>query len=209
MSQAVERFLTRGGVDMLVGVAASGREYIGSAIDECWLSSALRVMKRHLKYMTDTCRFCPERSEFHLVSPACVEAAIFTRYRGTQAMEMGSVDALLSKAKDTESMITVKEMSKMDSVDDVLAHLKNGTIVVNNNRRGERDGTMMAFCSIINASHQIKDGTIDLLAFENNPYRRESTRKVNSHTGFMHCFGDEICNIRRKHAPNHNDRLSK
>ena len=73
--------------------------------------------------------------------------------------------------KPGSSIMGPPKMSKMDSVGDVIAHLQTGSIIFNNNRRGETDATMTGFYILTDASHHIQDGTLDLVKFKTNPYR--------------------------------------
>ena len=94
--------------------------------------------------------------------------------------------------KPGSSIMGPPKMSKMDSVGDVIAHLQTGSIIFNNNRRGETDATMTGFYILTDASHHIQDGTLDLVKFKTNPYRNTENVIIGTGHGQFQVFRTEF-----------------
>ena len=161
---------------------------MAEAIKETTGRSAFQTMSNHFKWDSYKCRLCHTVASLHLLPPELIEAM-----HGSKEAEIGAVQMMKDEAKKPGSSIMgPPKMSKMDSVGDVIGHLQTGSIIFNNNRRGENDATMTGFFIITDASQHIQDGTLDLLKFKSNPYRNTENVIIGSGHGQWHVFRDEF-----------------
>ena len=165
---------------------------MAEAIKETTGRSAFQTMSNHFKWDSTKCRLCHTVASLHLLPPELIEAM-----HGSKEAEIGAVQMMKDQMrKPGSSIMGPPKMSKMDSVGDVIGHLQTGSIIFNNNRRGENDATMTGFFIITDASQHIQDGTLDLLKFKTNPYKtRERAIIGTGHGQFQHYRAEVRCTL--------------